>query len=378
MLRWGGGGGTAKPVSLFGVFCDAVHAALSRRTRSGFTLVELLVVIAIIGVLVALLLPAVQAAREAARRMQCTNNLKQMGIAVHNFNDTNRGLPPTMLNCLGRLSFWALLYPFCEQTAQYDFFVSKDISLQWYGGEFDALTQAERDAISGVAYMKCPTRRSPGIQYSNSGGPNIWGLDIGKGPRGDYAIVYSGCRGAAGNAGTDAYWLWKLCGSYESEARGPFRFNGNSANYGNAKEWKPAVDMGWWTDGTSNQIIIGEKHIPQDYLGVDSRDASDVDGGYLNTFHSGWGQKGGRFNIARPIVTRAPRLARGPKDSQGVFEIEPTPGTGIPAYGFGSYHAGVCNFVLGDGAVKSLSTTIAPDVLGSAADVSDGGTYGGL
>ncbi|MDR2704474.1 MAG: DUF1559 domain-containing protein, partial [Planctomycetaceae bacterium] len=88
--------------------------------RFAFTLVELLVVIAIIGVLIALLLPAVQAAREAARRMTCTNHLKQFGLGIHNFHDTKSGLPPTMIFYPGRLSFWGLLYPYVEQQSLYD------------------------------------------------------------------------------------------------------------------------------------------------------------------------------------------------------------------------------------------------------------------
>jgi prepilin-type N-terminal cleavage/methylation domain-containing protein len=102
----------------------------TRLSRFGFTLVELLVVIAIIGVLVGLLLPAVQAAREAARRMQCTNNLKQLGLAVHNYHDTYRVFPaatyswkacqhitPTYLGNSPALnaSGWLAALPFFEQ-----------------------------------------------------------------------------------------------------------------------------------------------------------------------------------------------------------------------------------------------------------------------
>jgi prepilin-type N-terminal cleavage/methylation domain-containing protein len=82
--------------------------------RRTFTLVELLVVIAIIGILIALLLPAVQAAREAARRMQCSNNLKQMGLAVHNFHDSRQGLPPAII-CQWRMGLFPLLFPYMEQ-----------------------------------------------------------------------------------------------------------------------------------------------------------------------------------------------------------------------------------------------------------------------
>jgi prepilin-type N-terminal cleavage/methylation domain-containing protein len=108
----------------------AIHDVLSPRHNSrngtlGFTLVELLVVIAIIGVLVALLLPAVQSAREASRRMSCQNNLKQIALAVHNYHDTHKQLPPASMNAsLAGSSGFAAILPYLEQGnlyQQYDF-----------------------------------------------------------------------------------------------------------------------------------------------------------------------------------------------------------------------------------------------------------------
>src|SRR3712207_2645414 len=98
------------------------------QTRRGFTLIELLVVIAIIGVLIALLLPAVQSAREAARRAQCTNNLKQLGLAMQGYIDANGALPPTSASgfpagvLMNDFSMKVRLLPFLEQTTIFNAF----------------------------------------------------------------------------------------------------------------------------------------------------------------------------------------------------------------------------------------------------------------
>lgn len=128
--------------------------------RRAFTLVELLVVIAIIGILVGLLLPAVQAAREAARRMQCSNNLKQLGLAHHNYHDAFKTFPPGAIN--GRFgqsrAVWAWcaqLLPFIEQT---NLFNSLGVSGTEAAVSLQANPQLFRQRLS---FLRCPSDSGP-------------------------------------------------------------------------------------------------------------------------------------------------------------------------------------------------------------------------
>ncbi|MDD3587428.1 MAG: DUF1559 domain-containing protein [Thermoguttaceae bacterium] len=154
--------------------------AYSFKTRA-FTLVELLVVIAIIGILIALLLPAVQAAREAARRMQCTNNLKQLGIGLHNYLDANKVFPPQRMGAVARkatsdgnndhkyfsIGFHVCLFPFCEQQAAFDL-VKKNINATT--GQWPDVTSCTLDCWNvKVPYLACPSDPNGSEPYPNGG-----------------------------------------------------------------------------------------------------------------------------------------------------------------------------------------------------------------
>jgi prepilin-type N-terminal cleavage/methylation domain-containing protein len=138
---------------------------MSRR-RCGFTLVELLVVIAIIGVLVALLLPAVQSAREAARRMQCTNNLKQLGLALHSFHDSNKIFPAAddelvtspSLSTLWKCNWTSNILPYIEQQALF----------QLYRFDRDWQDSSTNDAASGPIKKNIPTFLCPSAPTRNT------------------------------------------------------------------------------------------------------------------------------------------------------------------------------------------------------------------
>lgn len=139
--------------------------------RMGFTLIELLVVIAIIGGLVAILLPAVQSAREAGRRTQCTNNLKQLALAAHNFHDTNKVLPssirPSASSSLPRISGLTLLLPMIEQQAMYDRY---DRTVNWsHPNNLPITSQA-------VAIFQCPS--SPQATRRDGDPQPTWAPDL--------------------------------------------------------------------------------------------------------------------------------------------------------------------------------------------------------
>jgi prepilin-type N-terminal cleavage/methylation domain-containing protein/prepilin-type processing-associated H-X9-DG protein len=143
--------------------------------RFGFTLIELLVVLAIVGVLIALLLPAVQSAREAARRIQCTNNLKQLGLAVAGYESSNGCLPPgtlpraTTIGSIwpnGDFSVFVRLLPLLEQQTTYD---ATNFSLTSYASQNNTL------AAAGIATLWCPSDYAISAPQTGWTGGQVWG-----------------------------------------------------------------------------------------------------------------------------------------------------------------------------------------------------------
>ncbi|MDR0870609.1 MAG: DUF1559 domain-containing protein [Planctomycetaceae bacterium] len=376
--------------------------------KRGFTLVELLVVIAIIGVLIALLLPAVQAAREAARRMQCQNNLKQIGLAVHNFHDTRGALPPNGSGYNGP-SFWMLIYPYIEQQSLYDFIVARQktagsvvhtgFSLPTTSAWWGTLTKEQKDSFGSVSAYRCPTRRGSGqakyVERGAEGNESTIDYQLGNDTRassgvcGDYGIVFHTRFNQARTgyptmeAGLSTVWFY--CCDYSNEKRdmeshyGPFRMAIQGPDQTTwsrrAAGWQPRDSMAWMSDGTSNQLLAGEKHIPPYALGQCGQADIGQDGLTADcSIFTLYGHKTGSTGRAFRYSTAAGFGIAKTYDYDGQERQGPHLAvTGIgPGYGFGSWHPGVCQFLRGDGSVTALSVSTAQLTLESLADVCDG------
>lgn len=295
---------------------------------SGFTLVELLVVIAIIGILIALLLPAVQMAREAARRSQCGNNLKQIGLGLHNFHDVNRKLPPGRTRS-GFLTWHVLVLPYIEETNLYqNFAVLKNFQSQ--------TVDVRRTAVD--TYY-CPSRRAPTF-LSVDDDPNS---TIPTGSVGDYCgnMGYSTIDWADLKANPNGVLM--IGPQYESPA----------SSTSTITSLGKGIKLADVTDGTANTFMVGEKAVSLSNLG------SEKDG------------DGCIYNGDKPEVA----LSMAGPSAPIVANLELGLGRGDKPF-FGSYHPTVSQFVLCDGSVRIVSETINGASLGRLSIRNDGEVVG--
>jgi prepilin-type N-terminal cleavage/methylation domain-containing protein/prepilin-type processing-associated H-X9-DG protein len=329
--------------------------------RRGFTLVELLVVIAIIGILVALLLPAIQAAREAARRMQCKNNLKNIGLAVHNFTDSYKYFP------MGGTEPDVKIENYLQDTATISPAANRKgppngPTEQGLGWMYQILPYLEEDAIKNIlneddikkqviALYNCPSRRSPAI---SPGGVSLI----------DYAGVTAGPSRSELGAQFDEYLKDPQAYHYEIFWGSPMLGTAALPSISIAStlqfrgiiqraDWRPlpasqggGIHLGFAkkltfakiTDGTSKTLLASEKRVPPSNYTGDNGLVSD---------NRGWADGWDYDNLRS---TMFPLEADDEVKDLTVF---------APIhFQFGSAHSGGVNSVLADGSVAFISYDI--------------------
>jgi type II secretory pathway pseudopilin PulG len=305
--------------------------------------VELLVVIAIIGVLVGLLLPAVQAAREASRQSSCRNNLKQLGLAVHSFENAKKRIPRLRSgNASGHHSWAVWLLPFLEQQSAYQKFV---------GTAYDGIANLSNSTFknTGALATRVPEFNCPSMNrttlYTTYGMP-------GASASGQYGF----CGDYAVNVGTS--WASPNNGPFPNDYFDTGLFDGLSGGVG--------LRLADITDGMSKTVFAGEKHIPPDRFGTAVYVSGSVTAGtddYDNTVFS---SANNSWNNAR--LTHSLGLANGPMDASANCRY------------FGSDHPGAVMMLMGDASVRAFQSQIAGSVLQSlgtrsAGDAVDASAY---
>jgi prepilin-type N-terminal cleavage/methylation domain-containing protein/prepilin-type processing-associated H-X9-DG protein len=342
-----------------------------RARRAGFTLVELLVVIAIIGVLVALLLPAVQSARESARRMQCGNHMRQIGLGFANFEATNKYMPkgpydgdpslPGMIydepvgsyettTCCNSASpngwsHWFHILPFIEQTAVHN--LAKFDLPPIHSGRPTDYNGEDSVARVLIPIYYCPSRRKPtGYGAAQLG-------------RSDYAAC-------AGYYQGEVHENW---GDIPSPPVGmsPRRNERTTDNFGNTPGRKGYLTwsaqgavrrMSEVTDGTSNSVMAAEKCLPRMRYGLDGGDNERWN-------NAGWDECVLRYHFP-PLPDQDKRVIVSGSMSS------PADGSNVWRRYFGSSHPGGVNALFGDGSVRLASFTVDPVVWMRACVIDDG------